>query len=94
MLTVVVALICAMWVYGLFFASKQAVNRFEDQDWARNAQARCLVSEQQRIALADYRIIDDLGIDATAQRATIVDKATNTIESFVKEFRKLRKHSN
>ena len=86
-LSLVVALICAMWVYGLFFASKQAVNRFEDQDWARNAQARCLVSEHQRIALADYRIVDDLGSDATAQRATIVDKATDTIESFVNEFR-------
>ena len=87
LLTVVIALICAMWVYGLFFASKQAVNKFADQKWAQNAQARCLIAEEQRIALADYRIVDNLGADALIKRAEIVDKATDTIESFVNEFR-------
>lgn len=77
-----------MWVYGLFFASKQVVNKFEDTQWAVRAQARCLIAEQQRIELADYRLVDNLGSDAIAQRASIVDKATDTIESFVEEFRK------
>jgi hypothetical protein len=86
-LSIIVALICAMWIYGLFFASKQVVNRFEDQVWAKKAQARCLIAAQQRFDLADYRIVDDLGVDAIAKRAAIVDKATDTIESFVKEFR-------
>ena len=85
LLTVVIALICAMWIYGLFFASKQAVNKFDDRLWAEKAQSRCLIAEQQRIELADYRIVDDLGADAIAKRAMIVDKATDTIESFVKE---------
>lgn len=77
-----------MWVYGLFFASKQVVNKFEDTQWAVRAQARCLIAEQQRIELADYRLVDNLGSDAIAQRASLVDKATDTIESFVEEFRK------
>jgi len=83
----VIASIIAMWIYGLFFASKQAVNKFDDRLWAEKAQSRCLISEQQRIELADYRIVDDLGADAISDRAMIVDKATDTIESFVNEFR-------
>ena len=73
-LTIIVGLICAMWIYGLFFASKQVVNRFEDQVWAKKAQARCLIAAQQRFDLADYRIVDDLGVDAIAKRAAIVAK--------------------
>ena len=87
LLITVVALIIAMWIYGLFFASKQAINKFDDRQWAQAAQARCLISEQQRIVLADYRLVDDLGVDALSQRAALVDKATDTIESFVDEFR-------
>lgn len=88
LLVVVIALITSMWIYGLFFASKQVVNKFEDTQWAVRAQARCLIAEQQRIELADYRLVDNLGSDAIAQRASLVDKATDTIESFVEEFRK------
>ena len=87
LLTALIALIAAMWIYGLFFASKEAVNKFADRQWAQDAQARCLIAEQQRLDLADYRLVDDLGVDAISQRAAIVDKATDTIESFVKEFR-------
>lgn len=77
-----------MWVYALFFASKQVVNKFEDRQWAQEAQKRCLISEQQRIDLADYRLVDNLGANAVALRADAVDKATDTIESFVLEFRR------
>ncbi len=40
-----------------------------------------------RKALADYRIVNDLGATALAERAAIIDRATDTIEDFVKEFR-------
>jgi len=76
-----------MWIYGLFFASKESINKFNDRQWAQNAQARCLVAAQQRLDLADYRLVDDLGTDALTQRAVIVDRATDTIASFVSEFR-------
>jgi len=71
-LTITISLIVVMWVYGLFFASKQAVNKFDDRNWATKAQARCLIAEVDHKALADYRVVDDLGA---------------TIEDFVKEFR-------
>ena len=86
-LSITIALIVVMWVYGLFFASKQAVNKFDDRNWAAKAQARCLIAEVDRKALADYRIVNDLGKNALAERAAIIDRATDTIEDFVKEFR-------
>ena len=76
-----------MWIYGLFFASKESINKFNDRQWAQNAQTRCLIAAQQRLDLADYRLVDNLGADALTQRAMIVDKATDTIASFVNEFR-------
>jgi hypothetical protein len=46
-----------------------------------------LIAEVDRKALADYRVVDDLGATALAERAAIIDRATDTIEDFVKEFR-------
>jgi len=82
-----IALIIAMWVYALFFASKESVNKFGDRSWANRAQERCLVAREQRKSLSDYRIVDSLGQNALVERAALIDRATDTIESFVKEFR-------
>ena len=87
-LATAIALIIAMWVYALFFASKESVNKFEDRNWANRAQERCLVAREERKNLSDYRIVDSLGKDALIERADVVDRATDTIESFVKEFRR------
>lgn len=87
LLGVVILLIIAMWVYALFFATKESVNKFGDRQWAERAQERCLISQQERKALADYRIVDDLGQSALAERAMIVDRATDTMQRFVEEFR-------
>lgn len=76
-----------MWLYGLFFASKESINKFADREWAAKAQARCLIAQQDRKNLADYRVVDDLGPDALKNRAQIIDLATDTIENFVEEFR-------
>jgi len=82
-----IVLIIAMWVYALFFASKVSINKFEDRKWAVRAQERCLVAREERKSLSDYRVVDSLGKDALAERADLIDLATDTIESFVKEFR-------
>lgn len=87
MLGLIISLIIVMWVYALFFASKQSINKFDDRDWASRAQARCLVARQERDLLADYRIVGQLGATALNQRADLVDQATDTIESFIVEFR-------
>ena len=76
-----------MGFYGLFFASKESVNKFADRQWAADAQARCQIAQQNRKNLADYRIVDDLGPEALKDRARIIDLATQTIEDFVLEFR-------
>jgi hypothetical protein len=82
-----ISLIVVMWVYALFFASKQSINKFEDRDWAKKAQARCLVAREERNLLSDYRVVDTLGLNALNERANIIDAATDTIERFVTEFR-------
>lgn len=86
-LSVVCAAIAAMWVYALFFASKEAVNKIGDEAWTQRADARCLVAKNERLALADYRLIDEAGPQALAGRATLVDRATDTIERMLQDIR-------
>ena len=86
-LTTIVALIVVMWVYALFFASKDSINKFADREWAAKAQARCLVAREERKQLSDYRIVSQLGTDVLKERADLIDIATDTIERFVVEFR-------
>ena len=80
-LSVVCAAIAAMWVYALFFASKEAVNKIGDEAWTQRADARCLTAKNERLALADYRLIDDAGPSA------LVDRATDTIERMLIDIR-------
>ncbi len=86
-LSVVCAAIAAMWVYALFFASKEAVNKIGDEAWTQRADARCLTAKNERLALADYRLIDDAGPDALVGRAALVDRATDTIERMLLDIR-------
>ena len=58
-LIVICALIGAMWVYALFFASKVAVNKIDDKSWKVAAEKICLVSEKERLALIDLRKVKD-----------------------------------
>ncbi len=76
-----------MWIYAFFFASKQSINKFGDRTWAKNAQSRCLIAIKERKQLSDYRVVGDLGVNALAERAQLIDYATDTIERFVVEFR-------
>lgn len=82
-LIVVCAAIAAMWVYAFFFASKESVNRIGDNGWQQYAEQRCAEAELERIELADMRKVNDVGPEALRERATIVDKATDTLERAV-----------
>jgi hypothetical protein len=84
-LGVIIALIVAMWTYGLFFASKESVNKFGDEEWAARAQARCEISKQRLRELADLRRLDAVGPDALSRRADIVDRATDELSAMVDE---------
>jgi len=70
----------AMWIYAFGFASKESVNKIEDQAWADRAEGICNQAETQRLALADLRQISDAGVNALTERAEIIDKATDTLE--------------
>ena len=80
---VVFALMGAMWVYALFFASKEVVNEIADRAWTERAEVICKDAATQRIALADFRPITDAGADALLERAKIVDLATDTLDDML-----------
>lgn len=82
-LIVICALIGAMWVYALFFASKVAVNKIDDKSWKAAAEKICFVSEKERLALIDLRKVKDSGANALTERAQIIDKATDSLERAV-----------
>jgi hypothetical protein len=72
-----------MWIYAFGFASKESVNKIEDQAWADRAEGICNQAESERLALADLRQITDAGINALTERAAIIDKATDTLENAI-----------
>ena len=76
-------LIGAMWIYALFFASKESINKIGDESWKANAQQICAVSEKERLSLIDLRKVKDSGDNALAERAQIIDKATDSLERAV-----------
>jgi hypothetical protein len=71
-----ISLLGIMWVYALFFASKEAINQIGDQAWQKRAESICNETAVARKELADYRLITEMGPDALSERADIVDKAT------------------
>ena len=68
------------WIWALFFASKEGVNRIEDRAWVDSAQSICETAADERTALANYTRLDEGGAELIRQRADIVDEATDTLE--------------
>jgi hypothetical protein len=68
------------WIWALFFASKEAVNRIDDRAWAERAQAICREADAEREALADYRRVDEEDPAMLAERGELIDRATDVIE--------------
>ena len=83
LLILVCALIGAMWIYALFFASKVSINKIDDASWKVAAEKICLVSEKERLELIDLRKVKDSGDNALTERALIIDKATDSLERAV-----------
>jgi hypothetical protein len=71
-----ISLLGMMWVYALFFASKESINQIGDEAWQQRAETICNETAVARKELADYRLITEVGPDALAERAEIVDTAT------------------
>ncbi len=77
------ALFVTFWVWALFFASKEAVNKIGDRAWAERAESICAAATVERVALSDYREIDQAGPDLIAERADVVDTATDILEAML-----------
>lgn len=78
-----------MWIYAFVFASKESVNKIDDQTWTARAETICQKAFRERLLLVDLRQISDSGPDALAQRADIVDKATDLLEGAITEIEKV-----
>lgn len=80
---VAVALLMAMWVYALFFASKKGTYRVDDDAWRADAAQICRAAELERRELVDTSdgYIADPTPAQAAERADLVDQATDIIET-------------
>ena len=63
-------LFATFWVWALFFASKEAVNKIDDREWAARAEVICAPVRQQFREL-DLRRSEDLNL-----RAELVEEGT------------------
>jgi hypothetical protein len=73
----------AFWTYALFFASKEAVNKIDDREWAARAETICQEANEARETLADFRRVDPEDDAMLRERADIVDRATDIVEQMV-----------
>jgi hypothetical protein len=84
-LTVVVVGFAAFWIWALFFASKESVNKFEDRAWAQRAEEICARADAERVALSDLREVDADDLTMLAERGDLVDRATDVVEQMLDE---------
>jgi hypothetical protein len=70
----------AFWVWALFFASKEAVNRVGDRGWAERAEAICTEANVEREGLADFRVVDESNPAMLVERGDLIDRVTDVIE--------------
>jgi hypothetical protein len=79
-LAVGVVIFVVFWTWALLFASKQPINRIGDRPWAARAEHICAAADKQRLALADFRKMDNATAGLVDERADIVDHATDILE--------------
>jgi len=82
-LLVVIAGFAVFWVWALFFASKEAVNKIDDRAWAERAESICATAEEQRLTLADDAKFDPDDPALLLAHADLVDRATDIIENML-----------
>jgi hypothetical protein len=70
----------AFWTWALFFASKEPINAIGDDAWTSRAEQICVAADEERLALADFREMQDATPELVRERADIVDAATDVIE--------------
>jgi hypothetical protein len=76
----VVVLFAAFWIWALFFASKESINKIGDSAWAARAEQICTAARAERLKLADLRRVDPGNRAMLAERAGLIDQATDIVE--------------
>lgn len=79
----IVLLFAVFWTWALFFASKEAVNKIDDRAWAERAEQICAAATEERLELADFRLIVDGDADLIRERADIVEQSTDILSSML-----------
>lgn len=74
-----IALMLVFWIWALFFASKEAVNKIEDTAWAARAESICAEYDPQIRALEAEASAD------LAVRADLVDESTDLLGQMLDE---------
>jgi hypothetical protein len=78
-----IAGLAAFWIWALFFASKESINKIGDREWAARAERICAAAQAERGELADERRLDTGDPAMLAERADIVDHATDIVEAML-----------
>jgi hypothetical protein len=76
-------LFASFWVWALFFASKQSINKIDDRVWADRAETICADATVERLALADFREIEPDDATMIREQAVIVDASTDILENML-----------
>jgi hypothetical protein len=82
-LIVIVIAFAAFWVWALFFASKEAVNKIDDREWAERAESICAAAELQRLELTNNEEFDPDDPALLIAHADLIDQATDIIEQML-----------
>ena len=82
-LTLLVLVFATFWTWALFFASKEAVNRIDDRAWAERAEQICERATDERVELADFRVVSEGGPELVLERADIVDASTDILSAMI-----------
>jgi len=79
--------VAAMWVYYFFGASDQGVYQLQDTTWRVKADVVCTAAQNQRRSLADTTggYIAHPTKEQMAQRADIVDQATDILDKMLND---------
>ncbi|MEM1334481.1 MAG: hypothetical protein AAGG08_13595, partial [Actinomycetota bacterium] len=70
-------LFATFWIWALFFASKEAVNKIEDRAWADRAEQICAPVRQS------FRELDLERTEDLNGRAALVDRGTDLLEQML-----------
>jgi hypothetical protein len=72
-----IVVLIVFWIWALFFASKESINKIEDREWAARAEEICVRTD------TELRALDDLASPDLAVRADLVDESTDLLSSML-----------